>query len=74
MIGLNGLHIKPVGALLVNLSIGTKTTTNKLRGTNFWPNLALGFLKLLMLSMPSCCLGKSSRNLEEQSRCMLRGF
>ena len=55
MIGLNGLHIKPVGGLLVNLSVGTKTTTNKLRGTNLRLNLTLGFLKLLMHSMPSCC-------------------
>ena len=37
-------------------------------------NLTFGFLKLLMHSMPSCCLRKSSRNLEKLSRCMLRGF
>ena len=43
MIGLNRLHIKPVGGLLVNLLEGTKTTTNKLRGTNLRPNLTLGF-------------------------------
>ena len=47
---------------------------NKLRGTNLRLNLTLGFLKLLMHSMLSCCLGKSSRNLEKRSRCMLRGF
>ena len=71
MIELNGLHIKPLGGLLVNLSKGTKTRTNKLRGTNLRPNLMLGFQKYLMLSMLSCCLGKFSRNLEKRSR--LRG-